>query len=72
MALFDQRPKHKIHSFDEQEIEEQLAQYSEEDPYELSDEEAESIFTSLHNFKELAKAGYIELEPETLKMLDQL
>lgn len=35
-------------------------------------DEAETIFDSLHTFKKLAQAGYIELEPETLKMLDKL
>lgn len=60
MSIFEQQPKRKVHNYDE------------EEPRELTDDEAETIFDSLHTFKKLAQAGYIELEPETLKMLDKL
>lgn len=72
MSIFEQQPKRKVHNYDEEEIEEYFSKYDEEEPRELTDDEAETIFDSLHTFKKLAQAGYIELEPETLKMLDKL
>ena len=72
MSLFDQPQRKVHHNISEDDVESCFRPISEDEPFEFSEEETEEIIECLHNFKELAKAGYIELEPETLKMLDQL